>query len=83
MVSAPASASIRPFGQRFPWRTGRLNLAFGFFSAGASQTVQPVSSNPPPPMSVKRARVGSPIGRLDDATLLAVTRSLAVFLGIA
>ena len=34
-------------------------------------------------MSVKRDRVGPPIGRLDDATLLAVTRSLAVFLGIA
>ena len=34
-------------------------------------------------MSVKRDRVGPPVGRLDDATLLAVTRSLAVFLGIA
>ena len=34
-------------------------------------------------MSVRRDRVGPPIGRLDDATLLAVTRSLAVFLGIA
>ena len=31
----------------------------------------------------KATRVGPPIGRLDDATLLAVTRSLAVFLGIA
>jgi len=34
-------------------------------------------------VSVKRDRVGPPIGRLDDAMLLAVTRSLAVFLGIA
>jgi mRNA interferase MazF len=34
-------------------------------------------------MSVRRDRLGPPIGRLDDATLLAVTRSLAVFLGIA
>jgi mRNA interferase MazF len=34
-------------------------------------------------MTVRRARVGPPIGRLDDATLLAVTRSLALFLGIA
>jgi mRNA interferase MazF len=33
-------------------------------------------------MSVRRERVGPLIGRLDDATLLAVTRSLAVFLGI-
>lgn len=34
-------------------------------------------------IAVKRHRVGPPIGRLDDATLLAITRSLAVFLGIA
>ena len=34
-------------------------------------------------VSARRDRVGPPIGRLDDATLLAVTRSLAVFLGIA
>lgn len=34
-------------------------------------------------MSVKREKVGPPIGRLDDATLLAVTRSLALFLGLA
>jgi mRNA interferase MazF len=34
-------------------------------------------------IAVKRDRVGPPIGRIDDATLLAVTRSLAVFLGIA
>jgi mRNA interferase MazF len=33
-------------------------------------------------MSVKRERVGSPFGRLDDETVLSVTRSLAVFLGI-
>ena len=34
-------------------------------------------------MSVRRDRLGPPIGRLDDAALVAVTRSLAVFLGIA
>ncbi len=34
-------------------------------------------------MSVKRERLGPPFGRLDDETLLAVTRSLAVFLGVA
>lgn len=33
-------------------------------------------------ISVKRERVGSPFGRLDDETVLSVTRSLAVFLGI-
>jgi mRNA interferase MazF len=34
-------------------------------------------------MTVARARVGTTIGRLDDATLLKVSRSLAVFVGIA
>jgi mRNA interferase MazF len=34
-------------------------------------------------IAVKRERASPPIGRLDDATLLAVTRSLAVFLGLA
>jgi mRNA interferase MazF len=34
-------------------------------------------------MTVARERVGEVIGRLDDATALKVTRSLAVFLGIA
>ncbi|WP_420962700.1 type II toxin-antitoxin system PemK/MazF family toxin [Brucella sp. IR073] len=34
-------------------------------------------------MSARRDRLGSPFGRLDDETMLAVTRSLAVFLGIA
>ena len=34
-------------------------------------------------MSVRREKVEPPIGRLDDATLLAVTRSLALFLGLA
>lgn len=33
--------------------------------------------------TVRRARVGAPFGRLDDATMPAVTRSMAVFLGIA
>lgn len=34
-------------------------------------------------MSVKRERLGAPFGRLDDDAMLAVTRSLAVFLGVA
>ncbi|MBB4244561.1 mRNA interferase MazF [Rhizobium tropici] len=34
-------------------------------------------------MSVKRDRIGTTIGRLEDDALLAVTRSLAVFLGVA
>ena len=34
-------------------------------------------------LSVPRDRVGSVIGRLDDATMLKVNRSLAVFAGIA
>ena len=34
-------------------------------------------------MSVKRDRLGSTFGRLDDETMLSVTRTLAVFLGIA
>jgi len=34
-------------------------------------------------MTVARERVGEVIGRLDDATLLKVNRSLAVFVGIA
>lgn len=34
-------------------------------------------------MSVKRDKIGAPIGRLDDEAMLAVTRSLALFLGIA
>ena len=33
--------------------------------------------------TVKRERVGRVIGRLDDATMLKVNRSLAVFIGIA
>lgn len=33
-------------------------------------------------MSVLRHKVGAVIGRLGDATVLAVTRSLALFLGI-
>lgn len=35
------------------------------------------------PQSVARDKVGSIIGRLDDETLLAVNRSLAIFLGLA
>lgn len=34
-------------------------------------------------MTVKRERVGRVIGRLDDATMLKVNRSLAAFIGIA
>jgi len=33
-------------------------------------------------MSVKRDKLGPPFGHLDDETMLSVTRSLAVFLGI-
>jgi mRNA interferase MazF len=34
-------------------------------------------------LSVSRERIGGVIGRLDDATMLKVNRSLAVFAGIA
>lgn len=34
-------------------------------------------------LTVARERIGGVIGRLDDATLLKVNRSLAVFIGIA
>jgi mRNA interferase MazF len=34
-------------------------------------------------LTVARERIGATIGRLDDATMLKVNRSLAVFLGIA
>ena len=34
-------------------------------------------------LTVARERIGSVIGRLDDATLLKVNRSLAIFVGIA
>ena len=34
-------------------------------------------------MTVKRDRIGGVIGRLDDEAILAVTRSLALFLGLA
>ena len=34
-------------------------------------------------MTVARERIGGGIGRLDDATMLKVNRSLAVFIGIA
>ena len=33
-------------------------------------------------MTVKREKLGDRFGRLDDATMLAVTRSLAVFLNV-
>jgi mRNA interferase MazF len=34
-------------------------------------------------LTVARERIGDTIGRLDDATMLKVNRSLAVFIGIA
>jgi mRNA interferase MazF len=34
-------------------------------------------------LTVARERIGGTIGRLDDATMLKVNRSLAVFIGIA
>ena len=34
-------------------------------------------------MTIRRDKLGPPFGRLDDETMLAVTRSLAVFLGLA
>jgi mRNA interferase MazF len=33
------------------------------------------------PMTTMREKVGAPFGRLDDETMLAATRSLALFLG--
>lgn len=35
------------------------------------------------PQSISREKIGKPIGRLDDETMLAVNRALAVFLGFA
>ena len=35
------------------------------------------------PQSIRRAKIGSVIGHLDDETMLAVNRALAVFLGFA
>jgi mRNA interferase MazF len=35
------------------------------------------------PQTVPRAKLGEPFGRLDDARMLAITRALAVFLGLA
>ncbi len=35
------------------------------------------------PQTPPRSKVGAPVGRLDDATLLAVNRALAVFVGLA
>jgi mRNA interferase MazF len=35
------------------------------------------------PQTIARAKVGKPIGRLEDETLIAVNRALAVFLGFA
>jgi mRNA interferase MazF len=34
-------------------------------------------------MTVRRDRVGAPFGRLEDDTMVAVSRSLALFLGFA
>jgi mRNA interferase MazF len=55
-------------------------------------TVQPTSENGlrkasqvmiDKAMSVRRDKLGVPFGRLDEETMLSVTRSLAVFLAIA
>ena len=35
------------------------------------------------PMTVKTDKIGSPFGHLDDTTMLSVSRSLALFLGLA
>lgn len=35
------------------------------------------------PQTPPRSKVGAPFGRLDDATMLAVNRALAVFVGLA
>ncbi|WP_256361502.1 type II toxin-antitoxin system PemK/MazF family toxin [Methylomonas koyamae] len=35
------------------------------------------------PQSVSRSKIGAVIGHVDDETLLAVNRALAVFLGFA
>ena len=35
------------------------------------------------PMTVKTDKIGAPFGRLDDATMISVNRSLALFLGLA
>lgn len=35
------------------------------------------------PQSVSREKVGQVIGRLDDETMLAVNRALAIFIGVA
>lgn len=34
-------------------------------------------------LSIARARIGPPIGQLDDGAMIEITRLLAVFLGIA
>lgn len=35
------------------------------------------------PMTIRADRIGAPFGRLDDAAMLRVNRSLALFLGLA
>ena len=35
------------------------------------------------PQSVAREKIGTTFGRLDDETMVAVNRSLAIFLGLA
>lgn len=35
------------------------------------------------PQTVSREKIGNPFGRLDDESLLAINRALAVFLGLA
>ena len=80
--------------QRRSWRLDRHSAEL-VTTAGCPRirlTVQPTPQNGllkpsqiqiDKAMSVQRHRVGSVIGRLDDASMLAVTRSLALFLRIA
>ena len=61
------------------------------FDAHPSVTILPVTSElrkvsevmVDKPQTVARERVGKSIGRLDDESILAVNRALAVFLGFA
>lgn len=59
-----------------------LVIQSDFFEAHPSVTLLPVTSELRE-TPLFRVRVGEVIGRLDDETLLAVNRALAVFLGFA
>ena len=67
--------------------TGELRNA-PLFRIAVNPTEQNVLTKPSQvmvdkPQSVARNKVGSVFGRLDDETMLAVNRALAVFLGFA